>query len=168
MTVTVLFLWGALSDERTGLSFTYAAALASVVFLRSESLGTRDHILLSQIWDFPFRRLLRVAGSRWRYSNPPPHRHHRKHITWWLLSQSIGALAAAYGKHMSRDGYPASPLASWLQPTENMSRDSYLLLWRRHCTCASCTDTKKTLLLYCWPCVCCGLCLAMDLHVTIL
>jgi hypothetical protein len=29
--------------------------------------GTRDHILLSQIWDFPFCRLLRLAGSRWRY-----------------------------------------------------------------------------------------------------
>jgi hypothetical protein len=43
-------------------------------FLGSESLGTRDHILLSQIWDFPFRCLLRLAGSRWRYSNPPPHR----------------------------------------------------------------------------------------------
>jgi hypothetical protein len=42
-------------------------ALASAVFLGSESLGTRDHILLSQIWDFPFRRLLRLAGSR--YSN---------------------------------------------------------------------------------------------------
>jgi hypothetical protein len=43
--------------------------LVSVAFLRSVSLGTRDHILLSQIWDFPFRRLLRLAGSRWRYSN---------------------------------------------------------------------------------------------------
>jgi hypothetical protein len=32
-----------------------------------------DRILLSQIWDFPFRRLLRLAGSRWRYSTPPPH-----------------------------------------------------------------------------------------------
>jgi hypothetical protein len=41
-------------------------ALASVVFLVSESLGTRDHILLSQIWDFPFCRLLRLARSRWR------------------------------------------------------------------------------------------------------
>jgi hypothetical protein len=29
-------------------------ALASVVFLRFESFGTRDHILLSQIWDFLF------------------------------------------------------------------------------------------------------------------
>jgi hypothetical protein len=48
-------------------------ALASAVFLGSESLGTRDHILLSQIWDFPFRRLLRLAESRWGYSTPPPH-----------------------------------------------------------------------------------------------
>jgi hypothetical protein len=42
-------------------------ALASVVFLGSESLETRDHILLSQIWDFHFRDLLRLAGSRWRH-----------------------------------------------------------------------------------------------------
>jgi hypothetical protein len=47
--------------------------LVRAVFLESESLGTRDHILLSQIWDFPFRRLLRLAGSRCRYSTPPPH-----------------------------------------------------------------------------------------------
>jgi hypothetical protein len=36
-------------------------ALVSVVVLGSESLGTRDHILLSQIWDFPFRRPLRLT-----------------------------------------------------------------------------------------------------------
>jgi hypothetical protein len=65
-TVTALFLWGALSDERTGLSFVYASG----VFLGSESLGTRDHILLSEFRDFHFRRLLRLAGLRWRYSNP--------------------------------------------------------------------------------------------------
>jgi hypothetical protein len=47
--------------------------LASAVFLGSESLGSRDHILLSQFWGFPFRRLLRLAGSPWRYSTPPPH-----------------------------------------------------------------------------------------------
>jgi hypothetical protein len=47
--------------------------LTSAVFLGSESLGSRDHILLSQFWDFPFRRLLRLAGSRWRYTTPPPH-----------------------------------------------------------------------------------------------
>jgi hypothetical protein len=48
-------------------------ALASAVFLGSELFWTRDHILLTQIWDFPFRRFLRLAGSRWRYSIPPPH-----------------------------------------------------------------------------------------------
>jgi hypothetical protein len=36
-------------------------ALPSAVFLGSESLGTRDHILLSQTRDFPFRRLLRLG-----------------------------------------------------------------------------------------------------------
>jgi hypothetical protein len=37
-----------------GSVFCYVLlALASVVFLGSESLGTGDHLLLSQIWDFP-------------------------------------------------------------------------------------------------------------------
>jgi hypothetical protein len=49
-------------------------ALASSVFLGSKSLGPRDHILLSGIWDFTFCHLLQLAGSRWRYSTPPPHR----------------------------------------------------------------------------------------------
>jgi hypothetical protein len=47
-------------------------AITSVVFLESESLGTRDHILLSQILDFPIRCLLQLAGSRWKYSTSPP------------------------------------------------------------------------------------------------
>jgi hypothetical protein len=42
--------------------------LASAVIVGSESLGTRDHILLSPIRDFFFRRLLRFAGLRRRYS----------------------------------------------------------------------------------------------------
>jgi hypothetical protein len=50
--------------------------LASAVLLGSESLCSRDHILLSHIWYFPFRRLLRLVGSRWRYSTPPPHGFH--------------------------------------------------------------------------------------------
>jgi hypothetical protein len=53
--------------------FYVLLALASEVFLWSESLGTWDHLVLSHIWDFPFRRLIRLAGSRWRYSTPPPH-----------------------------------------------------------------------------------------------
>jgi hypothetical protein len=76
--------------------------LVSAVNFRFESLGTLDHILLSYIrepptWrvrspylypsgtgcplippgtDFRFRRLLRLAGLRWRYSTPPPHGVH--------------------------------------------------------------------------------------------
>jgi hypothetical protein len=37
-------------------------ALASAFILGSESRGTRDHILLSQIRDFPLCHLLRLAG----------------------------------------------------------------------------------------------------------
>jgi hypothetical protein len=51
----------------------FLLALTSAIIFWSESRGTRDHILLSQIRDFPFSRLLRLAGSRWRYSTPPPH-----------------------------------------------------------------------------------------------
>jgi hypothetical protein len=74
--------------------------LASRVILGSESHGTHDHISLPDHltghspegsgpciyvpqWQdgpvippgtgFPFRRLLRLAGLRWRYSNPPRH-----------------------------------------------------------------------------------------------
>jgi hypothetical protein len=83
-------MWGALSDERRGLSFTIMLAPDSAVTLGSESHGTQDQILLSQIRDFlnlenhvpifeqggpiippgtwsPFRRLLPLAGLRWRY-----------------------------------------------------------------------------------------------------
>jgi hypothetical protein len=48
-------------------------ALASADIFGSDSHGTRDHNLLSQIRDFPFRRLLRLAGLRWRYSTLPLH-----------------------------------------------------------------------------------------------
>jgi hypothetical protein len=41
----------------------FLLAFASSVIFGSESYRTRGHILLSQIRDFPFRRLLRLAGS---------------------------------------------------------------------------------------------------------
>jgi hypothetical protein len=69
----ILFLWGALSDERQCLSFVYAAGPCQRSLSRVRDPWYSNHILLSQIWDFPFRRLLRLAGSRWRYSTPPPH-----------------------------------------------------------------------------------------------
>jgi hypothetical protein len=52
-TLAGLFIWGALSDKRTDLSFTIAAVFASAVILRSESRGDHDLLLLSQIWDSP-------------------------------------------------------------------------------------------------------------------
>jgi hypothetical protein len=92
--------------------------LASAVFLGFESLGTSDHILLSQIWEFHFRCLLRFAGSRWRYSTPPPHecqlnsnlvplvtpRHgpRRKHFS--LLSLIIAVGTCLFAKPLFSNG----------------------------------------------------------------
>jgi hypothetical protein len=76
ITVTQLrFCWcGVLSLTRGRIwRLKFLLALASAVILGSEPRGTRNHILLSQIRDFLFRFLLRLAGSRWRYSTPPPH-----------------------------------------------------------------------------------------------
>jgi hypothetical protein len=65
---------GALSLTRGRVCrLQWLLATASALVLGSESRGTRDHILVSQIRDFPFRRLLQLAGLRWRYSTPPPH-----------------------------------------------------------------------------------------------
>jgi hypothetical protein len=66
-------MWDALSGERTGPSFTIAAGPRQCSHSLVRVPWTRGHILLSQIRDFPFRRLLRLAGLRWRYSTPPPH-----------------------------------------------------------------------------------------------
>jgi hypothetical protein len=59
----------------------------------------------------PFRRLLRLAGLRWRYSNPPPHRHVRKYTLlktsrmWWeytdpfIIYLTMLAVAQAMYRH---------------------------------------------------------------------
>jgi hypothetical protein len=44
-------MWFAISNKRTGLSFTLLSVLASAVILGSESRGTHLHILLSLILD---------------------------------------------------------------------------------------------------------------------
>jgi hypothetical protein len=75
--------------------------LASSFILGSESRGTHDHILLSQIWDFPFRRLLRIAGLRWKYWTPPPH---------GVKSKSKSKSKASY---VTTDGHSA--IVSWCQ-----------------------------------------------------
>jgi hypothetical protein len=69
-------------------------ALANAVILRSKSPGTHDHILLCQIRDFPFRRLLRLTGLPWRYLTSRPCRIHRlwlrvKVMLWLTVSQPV-------------------------------------------------------------------------------
>jgi hypothetical protein len=62
--------YGALSLTRgRACRLQLLLALASAVILWPEPLWTRDHILLS-FWDFLFRRLLRLTGSRWRCLSP--------------------------------------------------------------------------------------------------
>jgi hypothetical protein len=98
----VLFLWGALSDERTGLQFAvyslngpsrpepvtifYCLIWDSKIWLRSHlrppkpgGPGSRIYIpqeqggpVIPPDTGFPLRCLLRLAGLQWRYSNPPP------------------------------------------------------------------------------------------------
>jgi hypothetical protein len=48
-------------------------ALAKAVNFGSDSRGTGDHILLSQIRGFSLRRFLRLAGLQWRDSTPSSH-----------------------------------------------------------------------------------------------
>jgi hypothetical protein len=80
--------------------------LASAVIL-----GTRDHILVSHIWDFPFRRLLRLAGSRWRYSIPPPH------------GDELGLLnCLPYNHFASTEQKTPFPTVSLLFPRERVHR----------------------------------------------
>jgi hypothetical protein len=61
--------------------------LDSAVLFGSDSCGTRDHNLLSQIRDFPFHRLLRVAGLGWRYSIPLSHGSLQLPGLFWETSQ---------------------------------------------------------------------------------
>jgi hypothetical protein len=68
-TVVSLLMLGALSDERMGLSFTIAAGPCQCIILGSDSCGTHNHILLSQIRDFPFCHLIWLAWLRMSQSH---------------------------------------------------------------------------------------------------
>jgi hypothetical protein len=72
-TVAGLLMWAFSLTRGRVCRLNLLLAFASAVILGSEFRGTRDHILLSQISDFPSRRLLRLAGLQWRYSSPSPH-----------------------------------------------------------------------------------------------
>jgi hypothetical protein len=74
-------LWTPLTTGRVCL-LCMLLVLASTVFLGSKSLGAWDHILLSQIWDFPFCHLLRLAGSWWN--------------VWYVQRPYIGVMWTGY------------------------------------------------------------------------
>jgi hypothetical protein len=114
-------------------------ALSSAVIFRTEFCGTRDHILLFQIRDFPFRRLLRLAGLRWRYSTPPPHkiyynswihcllyvlggRDRSHHVLQFLCSVVLSRESCIHSQAMLWFPCPWKPcfLISWL-PRKNIS-----------------------------------------------
>jgi hypothetical protein len=100
-TVVGLLTWGSLFDERTGWLFTIATGPRqcshSWVWVLQDSGpylivsnsrlpqpgGLGPHIYIPQEQGgpvippgtgFPFCRVLQLAGLRWRYMNPPPHR----------------------------------------------------------------------------------------------
>jgi hypothetical protein len=76
-TVAGLLMWGTPLTRGQVCCLQLLLAPASTVTFGSDSRRTRDHILLSQIRDFPFCRLLRLTRLWWRYSTPPP--QGRKH-----------------------------------------------------------------------------------------
>jgi hypothetical protein len=80
-------MWSAVSDERTGLPFESLSPAGLVTVLLSHILDSPN--MEDQVPVFipppkqggpvihpgtgpPLRRLLRLAGLRWRYSSPPP------------------------------------------------------------------------------------------------
>jgi hypothetical protein len=104
--------------------------LVPAVFLGSESLGT------SQIWDFPFRCLLRLTGSRWNYSTPPPHG-----VGTILQSQS----------HIATDGQSVSKC--WCRAPSGAHDRIYIIVWQLgscFCGASSLTWGRVCLLYSCW------------------
>jgi hypothetical protein len=123
-TVAGLLMWGALSIEMTDVSFTVTAGPRQ----RSHSQirvpwDSRPYFLLSQSWDFPFLRLLRLTGLRWRYSTLPPHE-----IELFLLQMfALNPFALAEQKTL----FPLIPLLlhafplSWESFAEPLPRNGF-------------------------------------------
>jgi hypothetical protein len=106
--------------------------LASGVIFGSKPRRTRGHILLSQIPDFPLRRLLRLAVSRCRYSTPPPHGWDP--LTSYESSQSQS--------HIATDGQ--SVCLSWCRAPAVAHDQIFLLVWKiLSCPCGAPSLTRR-------------------------
>jgi hypothetical protein len=111
-------------------------ALVSAVFFGPESLGARDLILLSHIWGFPFRCLLRLAGWRWRYSTPHPHGTNPKvkvKVTLRLMGLMTRYLLLIdsysldfVGRPLSREDGSVFCICCWSLPAQSFSGPSPL------------------------------------------
>jgi hypothetical protein len=118
--------------------------LTSAVFLGSESLGSRDHILLSQFGYFPFRRLLRLAGSRWRYSTPPPHGSTGSYCCLLVIQPRVGP---QHRKHpLLSNGRPVLLHIRWNVLTESLLDNGYM---RTHIENTSCNNCSIVACVYC-------------------
>jgi hypothetical protein len=137
-------------------------AFASVVFLESEFLGTRDHVLLSQIRDFPFRRLLRLSGSRWRYSTPPPQGLNSR--LFWDPLKIFSTDSTENTRHVLSN---FSLYSLGTEPTENTAFYCLVLFSSRLLIRCLAIDVRLVRSLapagVCLPCHC----LAMSLYVTL-
>jgi hypothetical protein len=123
-----------LSLTRRRLSFIIGVFLANLVILGSESRGTRDHILLSQIRDFSSRRLLQLAGLRWRYSTPP------LYGVVYSSSQSQGNIATD----------SQSVRKSWCRALSGARDHIFIIVWQlQPCFCGTPSLTRgRVYLLY--------------------
>jgi hypothetical protein len=77
-------------------------ALASAVFLGSESLFELATIFYCLRFETSFRRLLPLSGSRWRYSTPPPHGFNS-------LLQTVLLITSQHGPHRKHRFHCYSP-----------------------------------------------------------
>jgi hypothetical protein len=107
----VLFLWGALSDERTGLSCVYAASP------RQRSLSRARVPWISRLY-------FTVSVLILPFSSPPTTRRVTVEVFDPAEEQTF-----IYSKHISRDHYPASILArqSDLQKTHQWSLSTVVM-----------------------------------------
>jgi hypothetical protein len=93
--------------------------LASAVLPGSEFLGTRDHILLSQIWDFPV-----CLDYSWESRYIVAHGPRRKQslYCWGLFTEPLhnNGRGADAIENQSHDSYLAGPLTRWLLPSNEL------------------------------------------------